>query len=100
MRTAVVSSGAGSSGRGRSRCSMSRKVMAVVAMCALLMAVEARAQESKSKEKPAAAPDNYDELYARYLQAARTPTPLAPGKDISWMNGLATDLRARRVNDL
>ena len=79
---------------------MSRKVMSVVAMCALLMAIDAGAQESKSKEKPPAPPDNYDELYARYLQAARTPTPLAPGKDISWMNGLATDLRARRVNDL
>jgi flagellar L-ring protein precursor FlgH len=46
------------------------------------------------------ASDNYDELYARYLQAARTPANAAPGKDISWMTGLASDLRARRVNDL
>jgi len=74
--------------------------MAAVAVWALLATVGTHAQETKSKEKPAAAPDNYDELYARYLQSARTPTPSAPGKDISWMNGLATDLRARRVNDL
>ena len=36
----------------------------------------------RRKEKPAAT-DNYDELYARYLQAARTSTPAATGKDIS-----------------
>jgi flagellar L-ring protein precursor FlgH len=78
---------------------MNRKLMAAVALCSLLTTVDVRAQDAKTKEKPAAT-DNYDELYARYLQAARTSTPAATGKDISWMNGLATDLRARRVNDL
>ena len=79
---------------------MSRKVMAAVAMVGLLSAVGASAQERKGKDKPAAASDNYDELYERYLQAARTATPSGQGKDISWMTGLASDLRARRVNDL
>ncbi len=47
------------------------------------------------------ASDNYDELYARYLTAARTtPTSARAGMDISWMAALATDQRARRVNDL
>ena len=64
-----------------------------------LLAGTGAAQGRKSKV-PAAGPDNYDELYARYLQAARTTTPAAPGQDISWMTGLSSDLRARRVNDL
>jgi len=42
--------------------------------------------------------DNYDELYARYLAAARATTD-AP-RSISWMSDLALDLRARQVNDL
>ena len=75
-------------------------MMAVVAMVSVLVAVNASAQDHKSKDKPAAASDNYDELYERYLQAARSATPASQGKDISWMTGLASDLRARRVNDL
>jgi len=42
--------------------------------------------------------DNYDELYARYLEAARATRPSGP--DIGWMTGLAGDRRARSVNDL
>jgi flagellar L-ring protein precursor FlgH len=57
----------------------------------------ASAEEKKGK-KPAAS-DNYDELYERYLQAARASAP-ASGTDIAWMAGLSSDLRARRVNDL
>src|SRR4051794_28565271 len=100
MRTAAVSFAAGSSARRPSRCSMSRKVMAAMAVLAVLGAAAASAQDPKSKEKPPVASDNYDELYARYLQAARTSVPAASGKDISWMTGLASDLRARHVNDL
>jgi flagellar L-ring protein precursor FlgH len=43
--------------------------------------------------------DTYDELFGRYLAAARkqASTPPAPG---SWMNSLMTDTRARHLNDL
>jgi flagellar L-ring protein precursor FlgH len=80
---------------------MNRRVMgAVVATLVLLAGTGASAQDGKSKDKPAVTPDNYDELYARYLQAARGSATPAAGKDISWMSGLASDLRARRVTDL
>ena len=80
---------------------MNRKLTVAAALAlAAALAGPASAQTDKSKSKPApVAPDNYEELYARYLQAARTNVPAA-GQDISWMTGLATDLRARRVNDL
>jgi flagellar L-ring protein precursor FlgH len=45
------------------------------------------------------ASDNYDELFLRYLQAARTTKP-AGGPNIGWMSGLGADLRARQVNDI
>src|SRR5262245_43198726 len=50
---------------------------------------------------PKPAPDSYDDLFARYLADARAkPANGAPDMAWSWMNGLAFDLRARRVNDL
>jgi flagellar L-ring protein precursor FlgH len=78
---------------------MNRRAIGVTFVLVALLAGTAAAQGRKSTV-PAAGPDNYDELYARYLQAARTTTPAAPGQDISWMTGLSSDLRARRVNDL
>jgi flagellar L-ring protein precursor FlgH len=49
-------------------------------------------------QKPA---DNYDELFQRYLLAARTAPPAAPEVQAwAWMTGLALDRRARNVNDL
>lgn len=42
--------------------------------------------------------DNYDELYQRYLAAARQ-APVA-ASSFGWMAGLATDARARALNDL
>jgi flagellar L-ring protein precursor FlgH len=52
-------------------------------------------------KKAAAASDNYDELYARYLQEARTTTtPEAQTSSVNWMAGMALDRRARNVNDL
>lgn len=41
--------------------------------------------------------DDYDELYRRYVQSARTAPADA---SIAWLTGLATDRRARQVNDL
>lgn len=46
------------------------------------------------------APDTYEELYARYLAAARALPVTTSAPDASWMSGLFPDLRARRVNDL
>jgi len=43
--------------------------------------------------------DSYDELFTRYLEAARTTQP-GTGPNIGWMSGLGADLRARQVNDL
>jgi len=45
--------------------------------------------------------DSYEVLYARYLAAARQMGQRPPGSlSIDWMAGLATDPRARNVNDL
>jgi flagellar L-ring protein precursor FlgH len=54
--------------------------------------------KTKAKSKPTPS-DNYDEVYAHYLQQARTPPQSAPDQ-WGWMNGLTADSRARRVNDL
>src|SRR5262245_43326110 len=60
-----------------------------------------RAEKLKKARGNAAAADTYDELYERYLQAARaTPGSENRERDISWMTGLSNDHRARRVNDL
>jgi flagellar L-ring protein precursor FlgH len=64
----------------------------------LLVAVPAMAQQQEDKpQKPS---DNYDELYARYLGAARALPVTTTAPDTAWMTGLLPDLRARRVNDL
>jgi flagellar L-ring protein precursor FlgH len=44
--------------------------------------------------------DSYDELFNNFLKEARTVPPAAPGDSWGWMNGLALDNRARKVNDL
>jgi len=54
---------------------------------------------AQSKAKKATPADNYDEIYAHYLQQSRTPPQSAPDQ-WGWMNGLTSDSRARRVNDL
>jgi flagellar L-ring protein precursor FlgH len=75
-----------------------RLVGAAAALLLVVLGATASAEDKKGK-KPSAASDNYDELYERYLQAARASLPTS-GQDISWMAGLSSDLRARRVNDL
>ena len=90
---------------------MNRKAMVggsvVLAMFVSVAAPAASAADERSDDKSSkakqgsAAADTYDELYARYLQAARTTVaPPTPARDISWMTGLSADHRARRVNDL
>ena len=75
---------------------MVRKTLAVVALSIVVSMSPVSAQGQKAPK----ASDNYDELYARYLEAARTTSTTAPAQDIGWMAGLSSDLRARRVNDL
>jgi flagellar L-ring protein precursor FlgH len=58
-----------------------------------------KTQVDASMAPAAVVSDNYDELFVRYLQAARTTVPTS-GPRIDWMSGLAADFRARSVNDL
>ncbi|MGE0863534.1 MAG: flagellar basal body L-ring protein FlgH [Vicinamibacterales bacterium] len=51
-------------------------------------------------QKAKAPSDNYDELVAKYLAAARQQHAGAPPEAGAWMNGLMGDPRARHVNDL
>jgi flagellar L-ring protein precursor FlgH len=52
------------------------------------------------KEKPQPPSDNYDELVAKYLDAARRQNSGGAVAGSGWMNGLMGDQRARNVNDL
>ena len=70
--------------------------MALAVVLALL-AAPALAQTPAQAPPPAPSRDDYEQVLARYLQAARS-TPATP--DTSWAAGLFADLRARRVNDL
>src|SRR2546425_6142691 len=44
--------------------------------------------------------DNYDELYAKYLNEARQPVTQPGVAGWAWMTDLALDHRARRLNDI
>jgi len=80
---------------------MSRKI-AVRSIAALaLVLVTSGLAAAQSKGKPPAKPaDNYDEIFARYLQQARGTVPANAKNPWAWMNGLSLDRRARQVNDL
>ena len=67
---------------------------ALAALACVLMASGAFAQ-SADRARP---PDNYDVLLEQYLLDARSARATAPAG--LWMAGLASDQRARRVNDL
>jgi flagellar L-ring protein precursor FlgH len=73
---------------------------AAAALGAALIATSALAEA----QKPVPQSDNYDELYARYLQSARVTGAPTAGEGrppaVGWMAGLALDPRASRVNDL
>lgn len=82
------------------------RILAIAAL-AVMTATAAQAEKpakdasgKKKSEKAAAPSDNYDELFEKYLAAARSTgsAPAAPG-DL-WMAGLMGDLRAHKVNDL
>jgi flagellar L-ring protein precursor FlgH len=83
---------------------MARNVIAALIAVAVAWPAAAGAESKRKREAGQADPaavavDSYDELFLRYLAAARTVT--APGgPDIGWMAGLGADLRARQVNDL
>jgi len=76
---------------------MTKHTLVLIA-CVVAAPVSVAAQQAEQPVKAAkSSNDNYDELLARYLEAARAQ----PAADsAAWMNGLAVDLRARNVNDL
>jgi flagellar L-ring protein precursor FlgH len=73
--------------------------LGVLALAALLLASPAAAQGKNKNAAPKPA-DNYDELYAQYLQQARVLPQTTTAPDSQWMTGLFGDLRARHLNDL
>src|SRR6185503_3626401 len=58
----------------------------------------AAAVHAQAPVKPS---DNYDELFQRYLQEAKTAKSASPQIQAwAWMSSLSLDHRARNVNDL
>ncbi len=89
---------------------MDRKFQIAAFAALLTVSAAARVAAGPKKQTPADAAaqanmpagmssDSYDELFTKYLQAART-SQTGPGPNIGWMSGLGADLRARNVNDL
>jgi flagellar L-ring protein precursor FlgH len=78
-------------------------VLALVMACPALAVAEKSAPTAAKKGETVVKPiavDTYDELFGRYLAAARKQaTAMAPDPS-SWMNSLMTDTRARHLNDL
>lgn len=74
--------------------------LALAALAVLLLGTTASAQGKASKaQKTQRVGATYEEMYQRYLQTARA-TAAPPGTSIAWMSSLASDPRARAVNDL
>ena len=82
------------------------RAAAVAAVLALAPAAASAQRGSKSQAQTASSiqptsSDNYDVLYARYLESARrTPPAPAAGPSIDWISNLGLDRRARALNDL
>ncbi|MEP7119082.1 MAG: flagellar basal body L-ring protein FlgH [Acidobacteriota bacterium] len=70
---------------------------AIVAALLLARPDAALAQKKAATGAEVSMPDTQDQAMAAYLAAARQAPPVDPN---SWMNGLAMDLRARKVNDI
>ncbi|MEZ5284196.1 MAG: hypothetical protein R2712_05175 [Vicinamibacterales bacterium] len=78
-------------------------VLVSLALAGVPQGVEAGQKKKKDDAAPEQAPsksDNYDELVARYLEAARMSAAGPRPEANAWMNGLLGELRAQRVNDL
>jgi len=74
---------------------MTRACFAVMWVLSVASAVGAG-----QKDKPKRPSDNYDELVAQYLDAARRTNASAAVESNAWMNSLMGDQRARHINDL
>lgn len=73
--------------------------LAALVVAAAVIAPGAAWAQKKEKDggKSGVAPDSQDMALAAYLEAARQAPPADPN---AWMNGLALDLRARKLNDI
>lgn len=73
------------------------RMLTIVGFVLVMTAALGAQQTEPQPPKPS---DNYDVLYARYLNAARALPVTTSAPDTNWMTGLLPDVRARRVNDL
>jgi flagellar L-ring protein FlgH len=78
---------------------LARTVLAGVFCVAGCVSVSAQNAETAAQASAIKSSATYEELYQRYLVAARR-TVDGPGTSIAWMTGLTLDKRARRLNDL
>ena len=92
---------AGDRTRRWSRCTMAGSRVARACAAIALAADGGRGVGGGEGPQGAAVSDNYDVLYARYLEAARQmqQMPVA-APSVNWMTNLGLDPRARNVNDL
>jgi flagellar L-ring protein precursor FlgH len=67
---------------------------------ALVFGLSSAVVAGQKQQKPTPPSDNYDELVAKYLEAARKQNSGPAVESNAWMNGLMGDQRARNVNDL
>lgn len=71
--------------------------LALLVAAPALAPAQGASTKAKKIEAPAPPPDAQDKALARYLDQARSLPVADPN---AWMQGLALDLRARRVNDI
>jgi flagellar L-ring protein precursor FlgH len=71
-----------------------------LALALLVLSLVPFAPAAVAAQSGKTANDNYDELFARYLAAAREPKRGGAPDPSTWMYSLAADMRARHVNDL
>lgn len=78
--------------------------IALLVATLVLPGAQVMAQDGESATASEAGPltdEDYDELFQRFLDAARRQGPETETRvDYSWMSDLALDVRARRVNDI
>lgn len=79
-------------------------IIALSVVSLVLVATPVRAQDVQTAAATEAGPltdEDYDELFQRFLVAARQQETVTETRvDYSWMSDLALDVRARRVNDI